>query len=707
MINWHLALPDSETKSRKRDETTNRPPPNAAIWWIIIAFAFALTVFLHIKPISNSDIFWHLAAGKLIVQTRSIPHTDPFSYTMEGREWVTHEWLFEAVTYLAYRIGGLNGLGIPTLAFLVSAIWFPVLLCRRAGLPVFWVFVCVIAGAIMLRSRSDWRPLIITTLFFSIYIYILEQFIERRSSSLWPLPLLAIIWANWHSGVVFGILLVGYYAICAYFSRPSKHEDSQTVAPWLKLAIVCVLCLGCALVNPNTIDALLYPIRLGGFYSQVLLSINVIEELQNLTFDRVPAFWFSLAICLVGAIASRRQLKFRHLIILLALIAASIYRSRFLEIYVPAFIAFAPQLIQRLTDRIGASPQRLLTLGVNTLVDVGAVALALCLFLGSLTGPPSLGLLEDFYPVASADWVEEFNPPGYMYNHIDNGGYLTHRLYPQRRVFWDGRLLVFRDIFRRLSEGETILDIHHIDFAVDVLSESGENPFSPEQWALVAFDQSNALYISRTGAAAYLIPEHEYFMLGPYLPEDALRNINDYADEMKQSLVVELERFLEENRTDFGRSFACGAYIMLGGEYMSRARELLAQGLSTRRCYLRYWHYSALYDYYTGNLERAEKTIRALLFWWPRSVEARYLLARISSAQGRHGRAAKLFRQAIAKGYTSPQAYFCLARELHALGKNAEAIEALNNYFSVLLPQDYETRECAEAVSLGRELTEK
>ena len=69
---------------------------------ILILGLFLMTL----RPIADPDFWWHLRTGQLIVQTHTIPHFDPFSFTNNGKPWVAHEWLSEVFMYSLYRIGG-------------------------------------------------------------------------------------------------------------------------------------------------------------------------------------------------------------------------------------------------------------------------------------------------------------------------------------------------------------------------------------------------------------------------------------------------------------------------------------------------------------------------------------------------------------------------------------------------------------------------
>ena len=55
---------------------------------------------------TDPDYWWHLRTGHLIVDKLAIPTTDPFSFTLEGKHWVAHEWLSEVIIYGTQSLGG-------------------------------------------------------------------------------------------------------------------------------------------------------------------------------------------------------------------------------------------------------------------------------------------------------------------------------------------------------------------------------------------------------------------------------------------------------------------------------------------------------------------------------------------------------------------------------------------------------------------------
>ena len=56
---------------------------------LIICFIFVLGLFS--IEIKDPDFWWHLKTGEYIVQTGSIPATDPFAYTSTPKDPISPE----------------------------------------------------------------------------------------------------------------------------------------------------------------------------------------------------------------------------------------------------------------------------------------------------------------------------------------------------------------------------------------------------------------------------------------------------------------------------------------------------------------------------------------------------------------------------------------------------------------------------------------
>src|SRR4029079_18829484 len=75
------------------------------------AGALALGAFLvGLAPLSDGDLWWHLAAGREIVRTHALPVVDTFSSGAAGRPWIDVHWGFQLAAYGVHAVGGLRAL---------------------------------------------------------------------------------------------------------------------------------------------------------------------------------------------------------------------------------------------------------------------------------------------------------------------------------------------------------------------------------------------------------------------------------------------------------------------------------------------------------------------------------------------------------------------------------------------------------------------
>src|SRR5437879_4469683 len=78
-------------------------PPLAGL----LTFLAALSA----KVLNDSDTWWHVVAGRLMIDQRAVIHTDPFSCTFQGAPWHTHAWLAQVLPGRASHVGGGSGGG--------------------------------------------------------------------------------------------------------------------------------------------------------------------------------------------------------------------------------------------------------------------------------------------------------------------------------------------------------------------------------------------------------------------------------------------------------------------------------------------------------------------------------------------------------------------------------------------------------------------
>jgi hypothetical protein len=250
----------------------------------------ALAVCACLMP-AQSDTFWHLRAGQDIWRTHHVPLVDHYSYTAAGRFWPDHEWLWQAVSYALYRIGGMPLYVLGGAAVAMSTM---VLVYRMMVGEIATRFWLMLVGFPLTSVIWVLRPQIVTLFFLVLMVALLVA--ERA----WLLPLLFFVWANAHGGVAFGGLVLA--VITAVALLRARRRDPADVRRALHLCVVTPLC---------ALATLLTPLGLGvwGFVggSLALSRKNGITEWQP-TLPLGPfeiAFWVA-AIAFVALLLRKR-----------------------------------------------------------------------------------------------------------------------------------------------------------------------------------------------------------------------------------------------------------------------------------------------------------------------------------------------------------------------------------------------------------------
>jgi hypothetical protein len=417
------------------------------IFFIIL---FSGLFLMTLRPVADPDFWWHLRTGQLMVETHIIPHTDPFSYTNAGKPWIAHEWLSEIFMYALYRLGSYGLLilvfsAITTGAFLLAYLRSP--LEARPYVAGF----ALLLGAIATAPTWGVRPQMISLLITSLFLYLLDRYQqEGKLKFVLPLPLITLVWVNLHAGYFLGLAIVGIYIVGGLIDllKAELIKTEQTNAPTLKsILILCGIlgaCVLATLTNPNGIHILLYPF-------QTLTSQSMqqfIQEWFSPDFHQMewqPLAWLILALIGAGMLA-RKSISPTKILLTLVFGYAALCSVR----HVPLF---AIVVIPVLAEQVGSlvrirsevrTPSRLLRWIVPVLFVLLALVTSLR-FVQVLQGQPKAE--AETFPKAAVDWMLANKPEGNLFNSYGWGGYLVWRLYPEYRVYIDGRADVYGDNF--------------------------------------------------------------------------------------------------------------------------------------------------------------------------------------------------------------------------------------------------------------------
>lgn len=180
-------------------------------------FAYVLLIYL-LLPV-DTDFWWHLKMGQVMLETRSIPRSDLFSFLSFGKPMIAHEWLSEVVFASIYAVSGYVGLSVffgGVAGFILYVVYR---ICRIRGIDVL-AAAMVAAFAIRLTLLgAGVRPQIFTFLCTALLTWALTVATRRGWSPwVWALPGMFCLWANAHGGYIIGVALLLVTCAAGYFS---------------------------------------------------------------------------------------------------------------------------------------------------------------------------------------------------------------------------------------------------------------------------------------------------------------------------------------------------------------------------------------------------------------------------------------------------------------------------------------------------------
>lgn len=162
-------------------------------------------------PLSDTDFWWHLRTGELIIANGTVPYVDCFTFTSGERPWTDLHWGFQILVTLLYHLGGVKLVTLAKAAIVTLA----VVVAWNAGgqqLPPWAKVLLWLLPVVTISGRAYERPEILSQLFLATWLWIILR-LERLPRLIWLLPLLQVVWVNCHALFVLGLVVGGCYAI--------------------------------------------------------------------------------------------------------------------------------------------------------------------------------------------------------------------------------------------------------------------------------------------------------------------------------------------------------------------------------------------------------------------------------------------------------------------------------------------------------------
>ncbi|MGB7537494.1 MAG: hypothetical protein WBM17_03040 [Anaerolineales bacterium] len=412
---------------------------------LVIALAFLGIVFMAVRPMIDTDTWWHLRTGQWILEHRALPDVDPFSLTRSGEPWYYPGWLSEILMVWIYSLGGLAALNLLFTAVILLA--FVLVYLSLDGNPFAVAVVLVIAAG---ASEIFWsaRPQLFTFLFSAVFYLVLRKYLWGKKNALWILPLIMALWVNIHPGFAVGFILVLIACIAQaveYLARRESRTESGRRIVWLGGTLL--VCLAAAALNPRGPAVLAYPFQT----VSIRFLQNFIQEWKAPDFHNWQAQLFLILFILTWAVIAFSPKKLESddffFLVCIGYMGFLAWRNtNLLSIVAPAILLrYGQPLLESFfpdwnPDHAASRAQSAIHIGAVTVL-----AAAMLVFGVSVLSPESIqAAVRRQVPAAAVDYLAAHPVQGGLFNSYNFGSYLLWEL-PESPVFVDGRTDLYTD----------------------------------------------------------------------------------------------------------------------------------------------------------------------------------------------------------------------------------------------------------------------
>lgn len=404
---------------------THRQPAVLALWLVagvVVFWSFGFTLM------RGSDLWWHLAGGRWMVEHGTAIVHEPFAFTVAGERWLNDAWLSSVLLHLWSAAFGLESLAFWKWLMIIATWLLLLRVLTRNGAEVACAFAVATFGLAVAAPFLDVRPQLFS---FFCFVLLLEGSLGRRPA--WWLPLLYLAWANLHAGFLLGIILLPALWLPAFLEQPQERR---------RLLLLGLACIIVCLVNPNGSEAIsrplryafdssspfrglgewlppfqpggirswLYPYAIGAFASATLV-VAVVQA-------RGPRDWRVLVAAAIGTLTLLMSLRSRRFVPFFA-IGHTLVLAYAVDVLVGRWVRRAPAVL---------APLAALGLGIYWLSPYPLRAYAF----DYLTAHYE-------FPIETMNFVETNALKGKVFNYYNWGGYVNLRTDGSLQVYIDGR----------------------------------------------------------------------------------------------------------------------------------------------------------------------------------------------------------------------------------------------------------------------------
>lgn len=278
------------------------------ICFLLICFSLFMTLLFH----KESDYFWHIKAGEYMVNNSSFLTKDIFSWFMNGKYWMSHEWAFDSLIYLMKNIFGNFHLFLYPFICVLSLLLILFFSNKNNYLKniiftLIWI-VCFLIFSVYIQAR----PHMISFCFVALMMWFLyDLFKNQDSKKIYFLPLVTFFWTNFHGGSSnLSYIFCLFFIIVGLFKFQFSKIEAERLNRKQIIKYMCVglICAGVICINPHGLKMLVYP------YVNIMddVMVNFISEWQPTVLGNSShyPYFILLIIIFFAMLLSKKKIKF-------------------------------------------------------------------------------------------------------------------------------------------------------------------------------------------------------------------------------------------------------------------------------------------------------------------------------------------------------------------------------------------------------------
>lgn len=407
------------------------------IIFYIIFFVFILA-FSSTARDYDYDFWARLIVGMHVVQTGHVLKHDFLSYT-PTHTWFDHEWGSGVIFYLTQHFFSSPGILIlqAVLVFLIFFMITKVVDLRGVKTTSAYNFLFYYFSfmSISYLINAPIRCQLFSFLFFTVFLYLLEKErkgLNKKYDLIIYCPLIMIFWNNLHGGCISGIGLIGIYIIGEFLNKkPIKKYIYALLASIVVLPI-----------NPWGFSYLIFLFKANTMPRPDIVewwglnSMFFLHKYMKIKIFSLIVLSSELIIIIKQLISKTFNFDKTKILVLGVTIFLAIQHVKLIPLALISIVCFCYDDFYDLFN--------LVTFGIFNKIAVvkdSLIYFAILVFSVSMLNARAFQPMISFsrYPILAIDFIKMNNIKGNLLISFGLGSYTSYKLYPQNKIFIDGR----------------------------------------------------------------------------------------------------------------------------------------------------------------------------------------------------------------------------------------------------------------------------